>query len=84
MNGILLDTFAYSDMARGNREVLETVQTAENICVNPIILGELLSGFVKGTQETANIRQLERFLESPRYIVLPILQESAKRYAHLF
>jgi predicted nucleic acid-binding protein len=83
MNGILLDTSAYSEMARGNKDVLDAVQTAESICVNPIILGELLSGFAKGNQESRNLKFLERFLDSPRCIVLPIIKESAQRYARI-
>lgn len=83
MNGILLDTSAYTDMARGNKAVLDAVQTAENICINPIILGELLSGFAQETHESSNIKQLDRFLDSPRCVVLPIIRESAQRYAHI-
>jgi predicted nucleic acid-binding protein len=83
MNGILLDTSAYSDMARGNKDVLESVQTAEIIGVNPVIIGELLSGFAQGGREAFNTKQLDRFLESPRCVVLPIIKETAQRYAHI-
>ena len=83
MNGILLDTSAYSGMARGNKGVLDAVQTAENVCVNPIIIGELLAGFAQGNREPHNIEILERFLESPRCILLPLGKESARRYAHI-
>jgi tRNA(fMet)-specific endonuclease VapC len=81
--GILLDTSAYSAMARGNRAVLDAVQTAETVAVNPVILGELLSGFARGTHGSENLRLLERFLDSPRCAVLPIVMESAQRYAHI-
>jgi tRNA(fMet)-specific endonuclease VapC len=83
MNGILLDTSAYSDMARGNREVLDAVQTAENIGVNPVVIGELLSGFAHGANASQNVKQLELFLDSPRCVVLPIVKESAHRYSHI-
>jgi predicted nucleic acid-binding protein len=84
MNGILLDTSAYSAMARGNKKVLDAVQTAENIGVNPVIIGELLSGFSQGTFASQNLKQLELFLDSPRCVVLPIVKESAQRYAHIY
>jgi predicted nucleic acid-binding protein len=71
-------------MARGNRDVLDAVQTAETIAVNPIILGELLSGFGRGTQGSQNLKLLDRFLDSPRCVVLPIVRESAQRYAHIY
>ncbi|MDD5673587.1 MAG: type II toxin-antitoxin system VapC family toxin [Chitinivibrionales bacterium] len=83
MNGILLDTSAYSAMARGNKDVLDAVQTADNIGINPIIIGELLSGFAKGSHESQNLKQLEMFLASVRCVVLPIIKESAQRYAHI-
>lgn len=83
MNGILLDTSAYSAMARGNREILDTVQTAETVAVNPVILGELLSGFSHGTQEQQNLKILEKFLGSARCSVLPVIKETAQRYAHI-
>ena len=70
-------------MARGNKEVLDAVQTAENIGVNPVIIGELLSGFAQGTYASQNVKQLELFLDSPRCVVLPIVKESAQRYARI-
>jgi tRNA(fMet)-specific endonuclease VapC len=83
VNGILLDTSAYSGLARGNQDVLDATQTAEIIAVNPIVIGELLSGFAKGTLASQNFKQLEMFLDSPRCIVLPVIMETAKRYAHI-
>jgi tRNA(fMet)-specific endonuclease VapC len=70
-------------MARGNKEVLDAVQTAENIGVNPVIIGELLSGFAQGAYASQNVKQLELFLDSPRCVVLPIVKESAQRYARI-
>jgi tRNA(fMet)-specific endonuclease VapC len=83
MSSILLDTSAYSDMARGNSDVLDAIQTADTVSVNSIILGELFSGFAYGNQEVQNLKLLSNFLESPRCVVLPIIQETAKRYAHI-
>ena len=83
MNGIFLDTSAYSDMARGNESVLDAVQTADRVCVNAIVLGELFSGFARGTQESRNTQQLQRFLDSPRCEVLPVVKETALRYGHI-
>lgn len=80
MNGILLDTSAYSELSRGNKRILEEIQAAESICVNPVILGELFSGFAQGTREHANLSALDRFLASPRCAVLPIVQATSIRY----
>lgn len=83
MNGILLDTSAYSELTRGNNDVLDAIQTAESIAVTPIILGELLSGFAHGSLELQNIKNLDRFLLSPRCVILPVINETAQRYAHI-
>lgn len=83
MNRILLDTSAYSDIARGNKSVLDAIQLADEVCINPIIIGELMSGFAHGTRETDNLKILEKFLESPRCRLLTIGKETAVRYAHI-
>lgn len=48
MSRILLDTSAYSAFMRGDVIVTSVVQTAEEICLNPIVLGELICGFIRG------------------------------------
>jgi tRNA(fMet)-specific endonuclease VapC len=83
MSKILLDTSAYSEIARGNTQVLDAIQTAESIALTPIILGELLSGFAQGAQETRNINLLNRFLDSHRCSVLSITADSSRYYTHI-
>jgi predicted nucleic acid-binding protein len=63
---------------------LDAVQSADFVCVNAVILGELLSGFSLGRMEASNLQYLEKFLESPRCQVLPMAKETAKRYAHIY
>ncbi len=78
---ILLDTSAYSGFLRGNAKVRDILQVADAILLNPIVLGELKSGFLRGVKTRQNEALLEQFLGSPRVSVVPIEDETAVRYA---
>lgn len=81
MSRLMLDTSAYSAFMRGNTEIKLALQTVEDICVNPIILGELLAGFRRGGRLRKNQEELRVFLSSPRVRVLSLDEETADRYA---
>lgn len=78
---VLLDTSAYSAFMRGNEDVAEVLQVAETICLNAIVLGELLAGFARGGNKARNERLLARFCESARVHVVPVDEETSARYA---
>lgn len=80
-NRIILDTSAYSAFLKGNKEIKLAVQEADEIFLNPVILGELLSGFVRGRAEKRNRAILKEFLDSPRVMVIDIDGETSERYA---
>jgi predicted nucleic acid-binding protein len=77
----MLDTSAYAAFMRGHDGIRFVLQRAENICVNPVILGELLSGFMRGKRERKNLEELRLFLSSPRVQVLQIDEDTPPRYA---
>lgn len=81
MPRILLDTSAYSAFMRGHAAVKVEVQKAEEVVVSPIVLAELLSGFLRGDREKRNRQELETFLSSDRVRLLGIDEETADRYA---
>ncbi len=81
MNRILLETSAYSAFRRGNPSALEIVQLAEEIALTPIVLGELWSGFSRGSHRSRNESELRRFLDSPRVLVVPLVEETGRRYS---
>jgi len=81
MSAILLDTSAYSAFMRGHPEVKLAVQRSEEICLTPVVLGELISGFAVGKKEKQNRKWLEDFLSSPRVSVLEMDAETSERYA---
>jgi predicted nucleic acid-binding protein len=78
---IILDTSAYSAFLRGNHEVNRTIQHADEIYLNPIILGELLAGFSMGRNEKKNKDILQDFLSSERIRIIDIDEETSERYA---
>jgi predicted nucleic acid-binding protein len=45
MMRVMLDTSAYSALARGHEQVKEAIQAAAEIWLSPVVLGELHAGF---------------------------------------
>ena len=78
---VMMDTSAYTAFLRGSPEVKEAVQQADAIVFNPVVLGELIAGFLKGRNERKNRAILKDFLSSPRVIVAEIDEETSERYA---
>jgi tRNA(fMet)-specific endonuclease VapC len=77
----MLDTSAYSAFMKGHAEVKLALQKAEDIVLNPVILGELRAGFRAGNRFRKNERELQIFSSSPRVRFVDITQETAERYA---
>jgi len=84
MRPILVDTNAYTAFMRGDTSVLEVLAHAERLCINSVVLGELLGGFAAGTRESKNRAELARFLDSPRVEVLPVTAQTADSYALIY
>jgi predicted nucleic acid-binding protein len=79
-NQIMLDTSAYSAFLRGNQQIKLSLQHADEIFLNPIILGEILTGFIMGKKERKNRTILQEFLSSPRVKIVSIDEETSERY----
>jgi tRNA(fMet)-specific endonuclease VapC len=78
---VMLDTSAYSAFLRGNEAVKRTVREADEIYLNPVVLGELYAGFAHGSREKKNRGIFKEFLASPRVQVAAIDEETSERYA---
>jgi len=76
-----MDTSAYAAFLRGSPEVKEVVQQADEIFFNPVVLGELIAGFMMGRNEKRNRGILKDFLSSSRVIVAEMDEETSERYA---
>jgi len=81
---ILLDTSAYSALFRGNDQVKEILQEVVEVALNPVILGELQSGFSSGHFEDKNRQLLKDFMLTPRVRVYPVDLETSERYASIW
>lgn len=84
MKRILIDTNVYSDFKRNDVDTVKTLQRAEYIGINVIVLGELLSGFKGGSKERRNIEELTQFLDSSRVHLIQIDEETAEFYADIY
>jgi len=80
---LLLDTYAYSAVARGNRELQQAIEQAEEICLSPIVIGELRAGFLHGSRVKENERGLRKFLALPGVSLLVVAENTAARYAEI-
>jgi len=66
---------------RGHAEVRLALQQADEIYLNPVILGELLAGFMRGKRKKKNEKELQMFLSSPRVNVVDLDEDTSERYA---
>jgi len=81
MMRVLLDTSAYSAFMLGHPEAKVALQRADEIYLTPVVLGELLAGFIRGKWRRKNEREIRAFLSSPRVQMIDVDEETAQRYA---
>ena len=80
---ICLDTNAYSSFKRGYAEIVDIVETADEVFIPTIVLGELFAGFRMGTRTRRNVAELEEFLRRPGISVAAVTKPAAERYGML-
>ena len=81
---IILDTNAYSEFKKGNSDATEIIRCVNNIIVCPIVLGELIAGFVLGSKEAINRRELAEFISSKRVIQVDIDNQTSEYFGLIF
>jgi len=79
----LLDTSAYSGLRQGDSELLELLSGATHILVPSVVIGELLSGFRRGSRDAQNRAQLDTFLSKSLVRVADVTANTAERYAEI-
>lgn len=84
MSKIFIDTNIYSDAMRGIERAVAILQTAGQIFLSPIVVGELLGGFKQGNQEEKNKLQLNSFISKERVTLVAITSETADRYSFIY
>jgi predicted nucleic acid-binding protein len=80
---LLVDTSAYSAFLRGDEPVVDELRRADRLVLTPIVLGELLAGFRKGSRFDENLERLRDFLGSARVRAIALDDETADRYSIL-
>ena len=80
---ILIDTNCYSEIDDSDPDAINRVQSATEVWVPLIVLGELFAGFELGTQRERNEKQLEDFLSRPSVGVLMPDVETARHYGQV-
>lgn len=80
---ILIDTNAYSALMAGDPRLPPLLARADAVLLSPIVIGELLDGFLGGSRSFENREILERFRAKPRTVMVPITDESSERFAQV-
>jgi predicted nucleic acid-binding protein len=62
---ILIDTNCYSAIDKGDPETIRRIESAQQVWLPFITLGELYAGFELGTRKGDNEQQLQDFLSRP-------------------
>lgn len=63
---LLIDTNCYSEIDEGDPATIERVQSATEVWVPLIVLGELYAGFELGSQKDQNEKAAQRISAPPR------------------
>jgi predicted nucleic acid-binding protein len=62
---LALDTNRYTDLMRGVSEVIQIVESADEIVLPFVVVAELHAGFQGGSRRAANEAILDKFLRRP-------------------
>ena len=81
---IALDTNRYVDFARGEPDVVKTMESVGEIIVPLIVLAELRAGFVVGSQGARNEGALRSFLLQPGVSLLAPDEQTSHHYAAVY
>ena len=81
---LALDANRYTDLCRGDPEVVKVVREAPEVFLPFIVLGELRAGFAAGSRTASNERVLSRFLALPDVGVLHADDATTHRYAAVY
>ena len=80
---VLIDTSAYSMLRQGHYKVKEILESADEILIPSIVIGELLYGYKNGSRYDWNKEILQQFLDTG-VIVKPVTIETADIYSDIF
>jgi len=80
---IILDTSGYAGFKMGNPEIVEYLTRANIIFISPIVLGELMFGFINGARFQQNMDELDQFINHEAVEEIQIGKITADRYSRI-
>lgn len=80
---IAVDTNAYTAFCYGEKQVIRIMETADELLIPAVVVGELVFGFVQGSRQQQNLDLLESFLDQPGVTLQPIARREADRFGLL-
>ncbi|MCX6161203.1 MAG: type II toxin-antitoxin system VapC family toxin [Ignavibacteriae bacterium] len=83
MKKILLDTSAYSQLMRGNKNVADYANEADIVYLSVFVIAELLTGFKGGSLEKRNLEILNNFKDKPAVQIIEATEETAEIFAEI-
>jgi len=83
MSRYCLDTVAYSHFKRGEARITKMLDRAEWVGVPVIVIGELCTGFAKGSRFQKNLDELDEFLALPVVETLPVDRQIAEMFGEM-
>lgn len=81
---LALDTNRYTDLCRGEASVVEAAESADEVWIPFIVLGELRAGFALGSQGPQNEAVLRSFLLRPGAAILYADEQTTHHYANVY
>jgi tRNA(fMet)-specific endonuclease VapC len=80
---LILDTNGYAGFKMGNPEIVEFLTRANIILISPIVLGELMFGFINGARFKQNMDELDQFINHEAVEEIQIGKITADRYSRI-
>ena len=81
---LALDTNRYTDLCRGDAQVVEKIEAADEVGLPFVVLGEVRAGFAVGGQGPRNEATLRCFLLKPGVDVLYADEQTMHHYAGVY
>lgn len=81
---LALDTNRYTDLCRGDAEVLDVLERAETVLVPFVVIAELRAGFHVGERQRQNEATLDLFLRRSGVTALFADDQTTLHYAALY
>jgi len=81
---LALDANRYTDLCRGDSEVVRAVTEAPEVFLPFIVVGELRAEFAAGSRSAENERVLSRFLALPDVTILHADDATTHQYASVY